>query len=331
MTTIAKEGNLMTTSNQDAQSRAVGIDVSKARLDVAFSDERPGLGVDNDPAGQTQIVEAMKELRPSRIVLEATGGYERAIVAELAAAALPVVVVNPRQVRNFAKATGRMAKTDAIDAKVLALFASAIQPPIRPLNDKETQVFAELLARRRQLIQMRVAESNRLALARDRRVRKSIEGVVKLLERQISAIDDEIDHHIQSSPIWKEKQELLLTVKGVGPTTARTLLAELPELGQASRQEIAALVGLAPFNRDSGKARGRRMIAGGRASVRGVLYMATLTATKHNPVIRKHYQHLLTAGKQKKVALVACMRKLLTILNAILREKKAWRSPMATS
>lgn len=320
----------MTTPNKDVSSLAVGIDVSKARLDVAFSDERPGLGVDNNPTGHAQIVEALKGVSLSRIVLEATGGYERAVVAELAAAGLPVVVVNPRQVRDFAKATGRLAKTDAIDAKVLALFAIAIQPPLRPLNDKETQVFAELLTRRRQLIQMRVAESNRLAQARDRRVSKSIEGVIKLLERQIAAIDDEIDHHIQKSPIWKEKQALLLAVEGIGPTTARTLLAELPELGKASRQEIAALVGLAPFNRDSGKARGRRMIAGGRASVRGVLYMATLTATRHNPVIRKHYQHLLAAGKRKKVALVACMRKLLTILNAILREKKPWRSNIVT-
>jgi transposase len=320
----------MTTSNKEVSSLAVGIDVSKARLDVGFSDERPGFGVDNNPTGQAQIVEALKEVGPSRIVLEATGGYERTLVAELAAAGLPVVVVNPRQVRDFAKATGRLAKTDAIDAKVLALFAVAVQPPLRPLNDQETQVFVELLTRRRQLIQMRVAESNRLAQARDRRVRKSIEGVIKLLDRQTAAIDDEIDHHIQNSPIWKEKQELLLAVKGIGPTTARTLLAELPELGKASRQEIAALVGLAPFNRDSGKVRGRRTIAGGRASVRSVLYMATLTATQCNPVIRKHYQHLLAAGKRKKVALVACMRKLLTILNAILREKKIWRSPIVT-
>lgn len=320
----------MTTPNKDVSSLAVGIDVSKARLDVAFSDERSGLGVDNNPTGHAQIVEALKRMGTSRIVLEATGGYERAVVAELAAAGLPVVVVNPRQVRDFAKATGRLAKTDAIDAKVLALFAVAIQPPLRPLDDQETQAFAELVTRRRQLIQMRVAESNRLAQARDRRVRESIEGVIKLLDRQIATIDDEIGHHIQNSPIWREKQALLLAVEGVGPTTARTLLAELPELGKASRQEIAALVGLAPFNRDSGKARGRRMIAGGRASVRGVLYMATLTATRHNPVIRKHYQHLLAAGKRKKVALVACMRKLLTILNAILREKKPWRSTIVT-
>lgn len=318
------------TAVKDVSKLGVGIDVSKARLDVDFSDDRGAFNTDNDPAGHARIVHALKDAGASRIVLEATGGYERVIVAELAAAGLPVVVVNPRQVRDFAKATGRLAKTDAIDAKVLALFAIAIQPPLRPLDDPQTQVFAELLTRRRQLIQMRTAESNRLAQARDRRVRKSIEGVVKLLERQMAAIDDEIDQHIQNSPIWKEKEQLLLAVEGVGPTTARTLLAELPELGTASRQEIAALVGLAPFNRDSGTMRGRRTIVGGRASVRSVLYMATLTATQRNPVIRKHYRHLLDQGKRKKVALVACMRKLLTILNAILREKKPWRPNVVT-
>ena len=320
----------MTTPNNELPILAAGIDVSKARLDVDFSDDRGAFSTDNDPAGHARIVQGLKDAGASRIVLEATGGFERAIVAELAAAGLPVVVVNPRQVRDFAKATGRLAKTDAIDAKVLALFGIAIQPPLRPLDDRQTQAFAELLTRRRQLIQMRVAESNRLAQARDRRVRKSIEGVLKLLERQIAAIDDEIDQHIQSSPIWKEKEQLLLAVEGVGPTTARTLLAELPELGTASRQEIAALVGLAPFNRDSGTMRGRRTIVGGRAPVRSVLYMATLTATRRNPVIRKHYQHLLDQGKRKKVALVACMRKLLTILNAMLRENEPWRPPIVS-
>jgi len=320
----------MTTADRDV-SLGAGIDVSKARLDVDFSDDRPGFGAANDPAGHAQIVQTLKSTSALRIVIEATGGYERTIVAELAAAGLPVVVVNPRQVRDFAKATGRLAKTDAIDAKVLALFAIAIQPPLRPVEDAQSQVFTELLTRRRQLVQMRVAESNRLAQARDRRVRKSIEGVIKLLDRQIDSIDGEIDQHIQNSDIWKEKEELLLAVEGIGPTTARTLLADLPELGSASRQQIAALVGLAPFNRDSGTLRGQRTIVGGRAPVRSVLYMATLTATMRNPVIRAHYQHLLAKGKRKKVALVACMRKLLTILNAILREKKPWRSPRVVS
>ncbi len=315
----------MTNAHKDVSQACVGIDVSKKRLDVGFSDERPGFGVPNDSTGHTHIVEALNKAPPSRIVIEATGGYERIIVAELSAAGLPVVVINPRQVRDFARATGRLAKTDAIDAKVLALFAVAIQPPLRALDDEQTQIFTELLTRRRQMVQMRVSESNRLAQARDRRVRKSIQGVIKLLDRQIASIDHEIDRHIQSSPIWKEKQELLLAVEGIGPITARTLLAELPELGTANRQQIAALVGVAPFNRDSGMARGKRAIAGGRAPVRSVLYMATLVASRHNPVIRVHYKQLLARGKRKKVALVACMRKLLIILNAILREKKPWR------
>lgn len=316
----------MTTAHKDVSHVCVGIDVSKKRLDVGFSDERSGFGVPNDSTGHAHIVETLIKTPLSRIVIEATGGYERIIVAELSAAELPVVVINPRQVRDFARATGRLAKTDAIDAKVLALFAVAIQPPLRVLDDEQTQIFSELLTRRRQLIQMRVSESNRLAQARDRRVRKSIQGVIKLFNRQIASIDDEIDQHIQSSPIWKEKQELLLAVDGIGPVTARTLLAELPELGTANRQQIAALVGVAPFNRDSGMARGQRTIAGGRAPVRSVLYMATLVATRHNPVIRVHYKQLLARGKRKKVALIACMRKLLIILNAILREKKPWRS-----
>lgn len=320
----------MTTPHKDV-ALGIGIDVSKARLDVDFSDERPAFSVDNDPAGRAQTVQAFAKAGASRIVVEATGGYERLLVAELAAVGLPVVLVNPRQVRDFARATGRLAKTDAIDAKVLALFAVAIQPPLRPLDDAETQAFAELLARRRQLIQMRGGEANRLAQARDRRVRKSIEKVLALLDRQIDSLDDEIDQQVQHSPIWKEKEQLLISVTGVGPTTARTLLAELPELGQANRQEIAALVGLAPFNRDSGQTRGQRTIAGGRASVRSVLYMATLSATMRNPVIRAHYQHLLARGKRKKVALVACMRKLLTILNAMLRKKQPWRSPLVTT
>jgi transposase len=321
----------MTTPSKEVPFLGAGIDVSKDRLDVDFSESRTAFSTDNDPGGHTHIVQRLKNTGVSRIVVEATGGYERALVAELAAAGLPVVVVNPRQVRDFAKATGRLAKTDAIDAKVLALFAVAIQPPLRPVDDAQTLVFAELLTRRRQLVQMRVAESNRLAQARDRRVRKSIEGIIKLLERQIASLDDEIDQHIQRSPIWKEKEDLLTGVTGIGPTTARTLLAELPELGTASRQQIAALVGLAPFNRDSGKFRGQRTITGGRAPVRSVLYMATLTATSRNAVIRAHYQHLLARGKRKKVALVACMRKFLTILNAMLREKKPWRSTIVPS
>lgn len=318
------------TTHTNVPLQAAGIDVSKARLDIAFSDDRATFCTPNEPDDHARIVQTLKQAGVSRIVVESTGGYERSVVAELAAAGLPVVVVNPRQVRDFARATGRLAKTDAIDAKVLALFAIAIQPPIRPVEDAQSQILTELLARRRQLIQMRVAESNRRALARDRRVRQSIDGVVKLLTRQISDIDDDIDQLLQNSSVWKEKVVLLTSVKGIGPATARTLLAELPELGSASRQEIAALAGLAPFNKDSGTFRGKRCIAGGRPVVRSALYMAALAATRFNPGIRTHYRHLLSRGKRKKVALVACMRKLLTILNAILREKKPWRSTIVT-
>jgi transposase len=318
------------TTHTDVPPQAAGIDVSKTRLDIAFSGDRPAFSTTNEPDDHARIAQTLKDAGVSRVVVEATGGYERSVVAELAAAGLPVVVVNPRQVRDFARATGRLAKTDAIDAKVLALFAVAIQPAIRPVENAQSQILTERLARRRQLIQMRVAESNRQALARDRRVRQSIDTIIKLITRQISAIDDDIDQLLQNSTIWKEKVVLLTSVEGIGNATARTLLAELPELGSASRQEIAALVGVAPFNKDSGAFRGKRSIAGGRPAVRNALYMATLAATRFNPVIRTHYQQLLNRGKRKKVALVACLRKLLIILNAILREKKPWRPTLVT-
>jgi transposase len=314
-------------AHPDVSQPCAGIDVSKDRLDIAFSDDRPAFNAGNDPHGHALVVRSLRGLSTERIVIEATGGYERSVVAELAAAGLPVIVVNPRQVRDFARATGRLAKTDAIDAKLLARFAAAVQPTIRPLEDAETQGLAEVLSRRRQLVQMRVAESQRLNQTRTGRVRRSIAQVIKVLDRQIATINDDLDKLIQSSPIWKEKENLLISVKGIGPATARTLLAELPELGTVSRQEIAALVGVAPFNRDSGQFRGKRMISGGRAVVRSTLYMATLVATRFNPQIRQHYQRLLATGKAKKLALVACMRKLLTILNAILRTQKPWRSP----
>lgn len=319
----------MTDSN--VPTLAAGIDVSKTRLDIAFSDDRPAFNAANEPDDHARIVQTLKESSVSRIVIEATGGYERSLVAQLAAAGLPVVVVNPRQVRDFARATGRLAKTDAIDAKVLALFANAIQPPIRPIDNAQSQILTERLTRRRQLVQMRVAESNRRHQAHDSRVCHSIDRVLKLLDRQIAAIDQDIDQFLQNSPIWKEKEVLLTSVKGIGTNTARTLLAQLPELGSISRQQITALVGLAPFNKDSGAFRGQRSIAGGRPAVRAALYMATLVATQFNPVIRAHYQQLLSRGKRKKVALVACMRKLLIILNAIIRNQKPWRSTLATS
>lgn len=321
----------MTASDSVVSCFCVGIDVSKNRLDVAGSDDRSFEAVENDSDGQARIVQMLKDIGVHRIAIEATGGYERAVVAELAAAGLPVVVLNPRQVRDFAKATGRLAKTDVIDAKVLALFALAINPPLRPLEDAQTQAFAELLARRRQLVQMRVAEGHRLAQARTRRVKESIGKVIKLLERPIETLDDDLDQLIKDSPVWKAKEDLLTSVSGVGPTTARTLLAELPELGTVSRQEIAARAGVAPFNRDSGRFNGQRMVRGGRSVVRTVWYRATLSATRSNPKLRDYYQRLQMAGKRKKVALVACMRKLFVTLNAMLRTQKTWRSPtMAT-
>jgi len=303
----------------------VGIDVSKAQLDVALPD---GTQVwPNDPDGHQQLVEQLGKWPLQMVVLEATGGYERAITAELAAAGLPVVVVNPRQVRDFARATGRLAKTDQIDAAVLAEFGRAVRPEQRPLPDAETEKLREKLARRRQLVQMLSAESNRLQQAHEASVRKSIRHVQQTLTKQLAHIDEDLQQTIQQTPAWREKENLLRSVPGIGPQTALSLLVELPELGSCSRQQIAALVGVAPLNRDSGKFRGRRTTWGGRATVRKALYMATLVATRYNPRIRNHYQRLLKAGKRKKVALVACMRKLLCILNALLRDQKPWTVP----
>ncbi|MCE5268328.1 MAG: IS110 family transposase [Planctomycetaceae bacterium] len=307
-----------------------GIDVSKDTLDVAFvrGEEEAISQIPNSPAGWAELVFACKERPLDRIVLEATGGYERRAVAELLAAGLPVVVVNPRQTRDFAKATGRLAKTDRLDALGLARFAEAIRPPIRPLPDDKSAELQERLARHRQLVHMHTAETNRLAQARSKPVRRSIQAVVKIIEQQLESIDRDIDRRIEESPAWRDKDHLLQSVPGVGPHTARTLLCSLPELGRCSRQQIAMLVGVAPLNRDSGTMRGARTIHGGRGQVRQALYMATLAATRHNPPIRTHYQRLLRAGKKKKVALVACMRKLLCILNAMLRDQEIW-NPVA--
>jgi transposase len=303
-----------------------GIDVSKNTLDVTFvrGEEEIAWQVSNTPAGWAELVAACKARAVDRIVLEATGGYERRAVAELLAASLPIVVINPRQSRDFAKATGRLAKTDRLDALGLARFAEAIRPPVRPLPDEKTAELQEKLARHRQLVQMHTAEGNRLDQAQSKPVRKSIQAVVKIIEQQLDAIDQDIDQRIEECPAWQDKDRILQSVPGVGPHTARTLLCSLPELGQCSRQQIAYLVGVAPLNRDSGKMRGTRAIHGGRGHVRQALYMATLTATRYNPLIRTHYQHLLKLGKKKKVALVACMRKLLCILNAMLRDHETW-------
>lgn len=302
-----------------------GIDVSKGHLDLGLDPTGRVERFTNDPEGCVAVRELLEAHAVTIIVVEATGGYERPIVAELGAAGLPVVVVNPRQVRDFARATGRLAKTDAIDALVLARFGRAVKPEVRPLPSAQTAAMQELLSRRRQVIQMLTAEQNRLKQAASKQVRRSVEQVIKLLRRQLVEIDNDLDRHIQNDPAWRARHEALRHVPGIGPATARTLILDLPELGRCTRQQIAALVGVAPINRDSGTFRGRRSTWGGRSSVRAALYMATLTATRCHPTIQACYRRLRAAGKGAKVALVACMRKLLTILNAIVRDDEACR------
>jgi transposase len=302
----------------------VGIDVSKHRLDVHIRPSGEAFSVDNDSKGHANLVEKLAGIAPTLVVLEATGGYQSAVAAELAAARLAVAVVNPRQVRDFAKATGRLAKTDGIDAAVLARFAEAVRPEPRPLPDELTVELQALVVRRRQLIDMRTAETNRLDTCRVEAVRRNIQKMINMLTKQIDKVDDDIDTTIRKSPAWREREDLLSSVRGVGPTTARTMLTQLPELGRLNRREIAALVGVAPFNNDSGKRRGVRSIRGGRAEVRSVLYMATVTAVRCNEQIRNVYLRLLAAGKKPKVAIIACARKLLTILNAMMRTNQRW-------
>jgi transposase len=301
----------------------IGIDVSKARLDVAIRPSAEKLSVSNDEAGIQALVTRLSEIKPALIVLEATGGLERSVSGALGSAQLPVVVVNPRQVRDFAKALGQLAKTDRIDAEVLARFAEAIRPPLRPWPDKVSLELRSLIARRRQLIEMMVAEKNRLSTA-SKAVRKRIEAHIRWLETELDRADKDLDHSIRQSPIWCENEDLLRSVPSVGPVVSRTLLAELPELGRLNRKQIAALVGIAPLNCDSGTFRGRRGIWGGRATVRAVLYMAALVASRRNSVIRNFYKRLRDKGKAPKVALVACMHKLLTILNAMIKHKTRW-------
>ena len=301
----------------------IGIDVSKARLDVAMRPSAEKLSVSNDEAGIQALVKRLSELKPVLIVLEATGGLERSVSGTLGSAQLPVVVVNPRQVRDFAKATGQLAKTDRIDAEVMARFAEVIRPPLRPLPDEVSLELRALIARRRQLIEMMVAEKNRLSAA-SKAVRKRIAAHIRWLETELDRADKDLDHSIRQSSIWQEHEDLLRSAPGIGPVVSRTLLAELPELGRLNRKQIAALVGIAPLNCDSGTFRGRRGIWGGRATVRAVLYMAALVASRRNSVIRDFYKRLRDKGKAPKVALVACMRKLLTILNAMIQHKTRW-------
>ena len=315
----------------------VGIDVAQAELVVAVrapatpAASAAGWTVANDPAGVTMLRRQLQRQQPALIVLEATGGLERLVASTLGAAGLSVAVVNPRQVRDFAKATGQLAKTDALDAQVLAHFAAAVQPPARPLPDQQTAELAALLTRRRQLVQQVTAERHRLARTTRRRVRRRIQAHVRWLQRELARVDGDLDQALQASPLWRAQEDLLRQVPGVGKVLTRTLLAELPELGTLSRQQVATLVGVAPLNRDSGTWRGRRGTWGGRGAVRAVLYMATLTATRYPGPIRAFYQRLCAAGKAKKVALVACMRKLLTMLNAMLRDQAPWRPPAVTT
>ena len=306
--------------------RFVGIDVAKARLDVAVRPTDDQWNVPNDEAGISQLVTRLQELAPVLIVLEATGGLELPLAAALAAAGLPLAVVNPRQVRDFAKAVGQLAKTDALDAHLLARFADVIRPTPRPLPAAQAQALSALLARRRQVIGMLVAEQQRLGTALST-VRPRIEAHIAWLRQELAQLDAELQATIRESPVWREKERLLRTVPGVGPVLSMTLVADRPELGQLNRKQIAALVGLAPLNCESGSLRGRRIIWGGRGRVRAALYMSTLVAVKHNPVLRAFYNRLLAAGKPKKVALIACMHKLLLTLNALLRQAMAWHPP----
>jgi transposase len=301
----------------------VGIDVSKAILDIAVSPTGEAWSVPNSEAGLKSLIQRLNEVAPLLIVLEATGGLERRAVGALAAASLPVVAVNPRQVRDFAKATGRLAKTDKIDAAILALFADRIRPELRPIQDAEAQELEALVVRRRQVVDMITAEKNRLSAAPpSKTVRTAIGKTIKWLQDQLASIDKDLDDAVRKTPAWREKEKQLRTVKGVGKVLARTLLSMLPELGVLNRKQIAALVGVAPLNRDSGTQRGRRSVWGGRAQVRAVLYMAALATSRHSPPISTFYQRLIAAGKAPKVALVACMRKLLTILNAVSRKNQ---------
>ena len=303
----------------------VGIDVAEATLQVACRPSTEGWQATNDPEGISALTVRLGALDPALIVLEASGGIELALVAELGAAGLPVVVINPRQVRDFARATGRLAKTDRIDAQILAQFGEAVKPTLRPLPDVGAQELTALLARRRQLIEMSTAERNRLRRAL-RKVRPSITAHIEWLELQLKDLDRDLEQVLHSSPIWREKEDLLRSVPGIGPVVATTLVAALPELGALNHKEIAALVGVAPLNRDSGTLRGRRTVWGGRSQVRAALYMAALSSSRHNPAIKTFYDRLLAAGKPKKVALVACMRKLLTIINAMLSHGSRWTS-----
>ncbi|HWG84164.1 MAG TPA: IS110 family transposase [Deinococcales bacterium] len=302
----------------------VGVDISKQHLDACLQPSGRTWRETNDASGRTRLVTHLKELTPALIVLEATGGLERAIAAELAAENLPVAIVNPRQCRDFARATGRLAKTDRLDSITLALFAQAVKPTPRALPDEATRHLRALTTRRRQVIEMITSENNRLLACDDERVRERIREHIKYLSEERDDADEEITRALKESGVWREREQLLLSVPGVGPVLARTLLAELPELGRLAGKQVSALAGVAPMSKDSGAWRGKRFVQGGRGEVRAALYMGALVASRHNPVIKSLYERLREAGKPGKVALVACMRKLLVILNAMLRDNTPW-------
>jgi transposase len=304
----------------------VGIDVSKDRLDVHVLAAGESFFVGNDHAGLDELIPRLRAARADIVAVEATGGYEMLVAAGLSSAGLAVVVVNPAQVRSYARALGKRAKTDAIDAAVIAAFVAAVRPEIRALRDEESETFSAIVSRRRQIVQMITAEENRARMAQAKETQKSIKRLLAALRRELESLDDDLDGRIRMSPLWRVREALLTSVPGVGPTTARTLIAEMPELGTLDRRQIAALAGIAPFTRQSGKWRGKSFIGGGRGKVRAVLFMAALVASRHNPVLKAFRDRLVAAGKPRIVAVVATMRKLLTILNAIVRDAKPWQS-----
>jgi len=304
----------------------VGIDVSKDRLDVVVCPSGETFAVDRNANGVEKLATRLRELSPHIVALEATGGFETVVAAGLGAAGLPVAVVNPAQIRAFAKAIGQRAKTDPIDAKVIAHFAEATRLEPRPLPDEQTRLLADLVGRRRQIVAMIGAERQREQRVTASRLRKSIARLIKALEKELASMDADIDDAIKGSPAWRAKEELLTSVPGIGPVISRTLVAELPELGQLSHKQIAALVGLAPFTRQSGKWRGKSFIGGGRSTVRAALFMGAMVAKKYNPILKAFFDRLVAAGKPKMVALIAVARKLLTILNAIVRDGKPWQN-----
>jgi len=319
----------MEQTNTAAETHFVGIDVSKDRLDVALLPSGEVFATGRDAAGLDDLLARLRPLAPTLVALEATGGFETVVAATLAGAGLPVAVVNPAQVRAFATAIGQRAKTDPIDARLIARFAATTRPEARSLPDEATARLADLVGRRRQIIAMIVAERQRQKRFTDRRLQKSISRLLDALQRELSEVEAEIDDDVRGSPAWREKEDLLASVPGVGPTIARTLIAEMPELGSLDRRQIAALAGLAPWTRQSGQWKGRSFIGGGRASVRAALHMGAVTASRHNPALKAFRDRLLAAGKPKMVALVAVARKLLTILNAIIRDKQPWQPQSA--